>query len=184
MRPSDTALLIVDVQDRLAAVVRRSERIIWNCRRLLDAAEILNVRAAISEQLPDTLGATCEVLSSRVPEEAFAKSTFSCRSWGAKFSQWRDEGVERILLAGIETHVCIQQTALDLVAGGFQIYLAVDAVGTRHKIDHDVALRRMEAQGIVLTTAEAAMFEWCNEAGTDRFRAISKLAKESPPGRR
>ena len=86
-----------------------------------------------------------------------------------------------MLVCGIETHVCIQQTALDLAAAGFGVYVAVDAVGTRHAVDQETALRRMESAGIVLTTTEAAMFEWCSQAGTPEFKQISALAKESPP---
>jgi nicotinamidase-related amidase len=86
-----------------------------------------------------------------------------------------------VLLAGIETHVCIQQTALDLLAAGYQVYLAADAVAARHAIDHEIALRRMESSGVVLTTTEAAIFEWCEQAGTPEFRRISQLAKEAPP---
>ena len=84
-------------------------------------------------------------------------------------------------VCGIETHVCVAQTAFDLTAAGFGVYVAVDAVGARRGIDHETALRRMESAGIVLTTTEAAMFEWCRVAGTPEFKQISTLAKESPP---
>jgi hypothetical protein len=73
------------------------------------------------------------------------------------------------------------QTALDLVAAGFEPYIAVDAVGARYGIDHDTALRRMESAGVVLTTTEAAMFEWCRTAEAAEFKKISALAKEKPP---
>lgn len=183
MRADDTGVLIVDVQERVISAIRRGPVITWNCRRLLDAAGVLSVRVAVSEQSPEKLGSTCDELRERFDEPAFPKTAFSCRPWGAKFHQWQQEGVVRVLVAGIETHVCIQQTALDLLAAGFHVYVPVDAVGSRHKIDHDIGLRRMEAQGVVLTTTEAAMFEWCETAGTDEFRAISALAKESPPRR-
>ncbi len=86
-----------------------------------------------------------------------------------------------MLVCGIETHVCIMQTALDLAANGFEPYVAVDASGTRHSIDHETALRRMESAGVVLTTTEAAMFEWCRVAGTPEFKQLSALVKELPP---
>ena len=84
-------------------------------------------------------------------------------------------------MTGIETHVCVAQTALDLVADGWMVYVAVDAVGARHDVDHATALRRMEAAGVVLTSTEAAMFEWCRVAGTAEFKQISSLAKETGP---
>jgi isochorismate hydrolase len=86
-----------------------------------------------------------------------------------------------VLLCGIETHVCVGQTALDLLAAGFRVYIAVDAVAARSTLDHETALRRMESSGAVLTTTEAALFEWCIRAGTPEFRQISALAKELPP---
>ena len=86
-----------------------------------------------------------------------------------------------MLLCGVEAHVCVQQTVLDLMAAGFRVYVAVDAVGARHAIDHDTALSRMEATGATLTTTESAMFEWCEVAGTPEFKQISALVRESPP---
>ena len=100
---------------------------------------------------------------------------------GEIFERWRADGRYRVLVCGIETHVCVMQTALDLAAAGFEVYVAVDAVGARHAVDHETALRRMESAGVVLTTTEAAMFEWCRIAGTPEFKKISALAKEKPP---
>ena len=87
-----------------------------------------------------------------------------------------------MLLVGIETHVCVQNTALDLVNLDFRVFVAVDAVGSRYAIDHEVALRRMERAGVVLTTAEAAVFEWVGGAGHPQFKAISKLVQERMKG--
>jgi nicotinamidase-related amidase len=95
--------------------------------------------------------------------------------------KWRADSRYRIMLCGIETHVCVMQTALDLAAAGFEPYVAVDAVGSRYAIDYEFALRRMEASGVILTTTEAAMFEWCRTADRPEFKKISALAKESPP---
>jgi nicotinamidase-related amidase len=84
-----------------------------------------------------------------------------------------------VLVAGIEAHVCVQQTVLDLLAEGFRVYVAADAIGSRHAIDLDIALRRLEASGAVLTTTEAALFEWCEVAGTPEFKQISALVRET-----
>jgi len=86
-----------------------------------------------------------------------------------------------VLVCGIEAHVCVLQTALDLVATGFETYVAVDAVGARYSIDYETALRRMAVAGVVLTTTETAMFEWCQTADKPEFKKISALAKEKPP---
>src|SRR5690606_4366315 len=89
--------------------------------------------------------------------------------------------IRKVLLTGIEAHVCVGQTALDLLAQGYRVYIACDAVGSRRSIDRDVALRRLENAGVVVTTAEAAVFEWLMVAGTDDFRQVSALVKEPIP---
>jgi hypothetical protein len=182
MRPCDTGLLLIDAQERLLKVVPDAARIIWNCRRLLDGANILSVRTAVTEQYPERLGATEPCLAERIAAPAHAKLAFSAGACGELFSLWRAERVERVLLCGIETHVCVAQTAFDLLAAGYQVFVAADAVGTRWPIDHEVGLRRMEASGVVITTTEAAIFEWCERAGTPEFKLVSPLAKELPPG--
>jgi nicotinamidase-related amidase len=106
---------------------------------------------------------------------------FSACECGEIFDRWRGLGRFRVLVCGIETHVCVMQTALDLAVAGFEPYVAVDAIGARHAVDHEIAIRRMESAGVVLTTTEAAMFEWCRVAGTAEFKQISALVKESQP---
>ncbi len=178
MRPHDTGLLVVDVQERLLAVQADGERVAWNVRRLLDGAKILGVQSAATEQYPEKLGSTIPDLASRLSLAPVAKLAFSCRTCDEIFSAWRAAGIHRILVCGIETHVCVQQTVLDLLAAGFQVVVAADAVTARFVMDHEIALRRMEASGALLTTTEAALFEWCGEAGTEEFKAVSVLAKE------
>jgi nicotinamidase-related amidase len=181
MRANDTALLVVDMQERLLAAIPGANRIAWNCRRLIDGASILGVRTAVTEQNPEKLGPTAADLSAGVIEAPHAKLAFSCGACGDLFSAWQAAGIERVLLCGIETHVCVQQTAFDLLAAGYRVYVAADAVGARGAFDNEIALRRMESSGATITTTEAALFEWCERAGTDAFRKISALAKESGP---
>jgi nicotinamidase-related amidase len=119
-------------------------------------------------------------LQQRVPQ-AIVKLAFSGCQRGEIFEAWKNAARYRVLLCGLETHVCVLQTALDLAASGFTPYVAVDAVGTRHAVDHETALRRLELAGVILTTTEMAMFEWCRQAGTLEFKTISALAKEKPP---
>jgi nicotinamidase-related amidase len=180
MNRQDTALLVVDAQEKLLALVQSAVQVRWNIRRLLDAATVLSVPVAATEQYPEKLGPTASELLQRLGS-APGKLAFSACECGEIFERWRDDGRYRVLVCGIETHVCVQQTVLDLVAAGFEMYLAVDAVSARKSIDHETALRRMELAGAVLTTTEAAMFEWCRVAGTPEFKQISALVKESPP---
>jgi nicotinamidase-related amidase len=180
MNANDTGLLVVDAQEKLLAVVPASEQIVWNIRRLLDAAMALGVATAATEQYPEKLGPTPPEIRQRLDQRA-SKLTFSGAACGPSLAEWKADGRYRVLVTGIETHVCVAQTAFDLLADGWMVYVAVDAVGARRDVDHKTALRRMESAGIVLTTSEAAMFEWCRVAGTPEFKQISALAKETAP---
>jgi nicotinamidase-related amidase len=180
MSAEDSALLVVDAQVKLLEIIPQRARIVWNIRRLLDAADALRVPVAATEQYPDRLSPTVPELRERIGS-APNKMCFSACVCGEIFEAWRTDNRYRVLLCGIESHVCILQTALDLAAAGFEPYVAVDAVGSRYAIDYEIALRRMESAGITLTTAETAMFEWCRTADRLEFKKISALAKESPP---
>lgn len=180
MSAEDSALLIIDVQERLIPAMRAAARVVWNCRRLLDGATVLDVPVAATEQYPKGLGPTVAELRSRLPTPA-EKITFSCSSCGELFASLRAQNRHKILVAGIEAHVCVQQTVLDLLADGWTVFVAADAVSSRFELDEQFALRRMETAGAVLTTTEAALFEWCRQASGERFKQISRLAKESCP---
>jgi nicotinamidase-related amidase len=179
MSPADTALLVVDVQEKLMPLIPGAQQIVWNIRRLMDAAELLKVKLLATEQYPKGLGGTVAALAPRLGQIA-SKTAFSC--FGCDDTRRSiEDGVHKVLLVGIEAHVCIQQTALDLLSAGYRVYLAVDAIGARFELDREVALRRMESAGATLTTTEAAMFEWCEVAGTAEFKKISALVRELPP---
>jgi nicotinamidase-related amidase len=180
MSRGDTGLLVVDVQEKLLPLIPRHEVLVWNHRRLIDGAKILGLPVAATEQYPKGLGPTTPSLASLLPPIP-AKLAFSCGERGDVFEQFRARRVHKILVAGIETHVCVQQTVLDLLADGYRVYVAVDAVGSRHLLDHEVALRRMDSAGATLTTVEAALFEWCERAGSPEFKQISALVRESEP---
>jgi nicotinamidase-related amidase len=176
----DSALLVVDVQTKLVTAIGGYARLVWNIRRLIDGARVFDIPVAATEQYPQGLGHTTEELRALLPEMG-DKTTFSCGSCGEIFADFQQRDVSRILVVGIEAHVCVQQTSLDLLAAGYRVYIAVDAVGSRHSIDYEIALRRLEASGATLTTTESALFEWCETSGTPEFKKISDLVKESPP---
>ena len=180
MSRSDSALLVVDVQEKLVAAMGGAARILWNVRRLIDGAKLLGLPVVASEQYPQGLGPTVAVLAPRL-EQRPAKLAFSCRELAELFADLRQRNIEKLLVCGLETHICIQQTVLDLLADGWRVYVAVDAVQSRHDLDHQTALRRMESSGAVLTTTEAALLEWCQAAGTPEFKQISRIVRENAP---
>lgn len=180
MSRDETALLVVDVQERLLTAQPNGTTIVWNTRRLTEGAKALGVATAVTEQVPEKLGPTVAELAERLPEP-ITKRDFSAGACNELITELRDARVRHVVLAGIETHVCVAQTALDLLSAGFEPVLAVDAVCSRFEIDHATALRRLEASAITLTTTEAVLFEWCESAADPAFKAISSLAKETRP---
>ncbi|MGL4942729.1 MAG: hydrolase [Thermoguttaceae bacterium] len=177
MSPSRTVFLVVDLQERLVPVMAEPQRVVHNARRLVDAAKVFGVRTVVTEQYPKGLGHTVELLAVALADAPrFEKVSFSCLGTPEITASLAD--CDAVLLCGIETHVCVAQTAFDLLAQCYRVFLAVDAVGSRHETDHETALRRMEASGVTLTTTEAVFFEWCRSASHPAFKAISALAKE------
>jgi len=180
MSSDDTALLIVDAQEKLLRVIPHRDRLVWNLTRLLTGAEILQVPCVATEQYPEKLGATVRELQQFV-EPLAGKLTFSCCGQAEFVDQLKGIGVQKVVVAGIEAHVCVMQTSLDLLSEGYEVYVPVDAVGSRYEVDCVTAQRRMESSGATLVTTEMTLFEWCREAGTAQFKQISQLVRQSPP---
>ena len=180
MSATDSGLLVIDVQQKLISLIDRHARIIWNIRRLIDGAKLLGLPVLASEQYPQGLGPTAPELASRL-EHVFEKTAFSCGGCDALCKQLQSHERRKWLVCGIEAHVCIQQTVIDLLGEGLRIYIAVDAVGSRYKIDYETALRRLESSGATLTTVEAALFEWCQDSKEPAFKQISQLVREATP---
>lgn len=180
MSVGDTALLVVDIQEKLVPAIADHQRVVFNTRRLIDGAKVLGIPVVATEQYPKGLGRTVAPLVERLGPIP-SKLTFSCIGCPEIFTKLQDKGIHKILVTGIETHVCVQQTVLDLLNDGWRVYLAVDAVGSRYPLDRETALRRLDSSGAVLTTTEAALFEWCQVAGTPEFKEVSRLVREEMP---
>ena len=182
MSCGDTVLVVIDVQEKLVPLIPGFDRIVWNIGRLIDGCKILGVPVLGTEQYPKGLGGTVRELVDRTGPLT-AKLNFSCCACGEFWQQLAALDVPKVLLCGIEAHVCIQQTALDLLAAGYRVFLAVDSIGARFEIDYQTALRRMDSAGATLTTTESALFELCEVAGTPEFKQLSALVKLPPPSK-
>ena len=171
----NSRLLIVDVQEKLVPLIPVAQQLVRNCRRLLDGAKILSVPTFGTEQYPQGLGHMVSDLASRlgpVPD----KVCFSCvpvLAWGEAADLTDDR--DQVVVAGMEAHVCVMHTVLDLLAAGFRVHVPADAVASRGKLDWRVALERMAACGATVTTVEAVLLEWCQRAGTPQFKQVQKL---------
>ena len=184
MNAEDSAIVVVDVQEKLIPLISGHQRIVWNINRLLDGAALLGVKVRGTEQYPKGLGGTIEPLAMKIKAQANEipdKTMFSCRECNSTFESLSAAGVHNLLICGIESHICVAQSSLDLLSQGFNVFVCVDAVGARHAPDHETAMRRLESSGAVLTTTEAALFEWCEKAGSDEFKQISKLVQQEAP---
>lgn len=176
-----SALVIVDIQEKLLPKIIDHQRLLWNSSRAARGAQVVGVPVLLTEQYPKGLGGTVS------PLDSFS----SCRHEKTAFSvcgatSFREElgnmGIEQVVLCGIETHICVTQSALDLSANGFDVYVVVDAVGARHELDHLTALNRLRDEGVTLLTTETLLFEWSQDAMHERFAEIRALVMESPLG--
>jgi nicotinamidase-related amidase len=177
----EAGLLVIDVQEKLMVKIPGAAALERNIAFLIDGARLLDVPVVATEQYPKGLGPTVPELARRVPERP-DKLGFSCCAIPSVVDGFRLKGRSRIVLAGIESHVCVLNTALDLLAAEFRVYVAVDAVGSRFAIDHETALRRLERAGVVLTTVETALFEMVAGAQHPRFKEVSALVQERMKG--
>jgi nicotinamidase-related amidase len=186
--PLNSLVLVVDVQDKLLAAMPDAAGLIRDVAFLLDAAAILSVPVLATEQYPQGLGPTTAELAKRLPtglqSNVPAKVAFSCCGASGLLASIRATGRTHIVLVGMETHVCILQTALDLLAEGLQVVLPVDGVQSRFTLDRDTALRRLERAGATLSTVETTAFEWLGGADHPSFRAISKLVRTRDEAKR
>ncbi len=177
MSTADTAVLVIDVQEKLMPKIPDHAMLVRNIAFLLDAAKLLNIPAQATEQYPRGLGPTVPELAKYFSERP-DKVGFSSCAVPSVVENLHRAARPKVVLVGIETHVCVLNTALDLLAQDFRVYLAVDAIGARYRIDHDTALRRLEQAGAILTTGEGCVFEWLGGSSHPQFKAISLLVQE------
>jgi len=175
----NAALLVIDVQERINAVMADQGHL-PRIEVLVEACRGLEVPVVASEQYPQGLGATIESLAAALADTPVTKLAFSCIR--DEKSRWAVESCRRrqIVVTGIETHVCVLQTVLDLLAAGYQVHIPHDAVNSRRPADKEWALRRMEAAGAVITSTESALFELLERCDTDVFKIVAKLIKRIP----
>lgn len=174
---SHTALLIVDIQERIIKVMRKYEKLLENVTKLIEGAKILRIPIYYTEQYPKGLGCTVEIIRKELENEAEQKLTFSCIGVKGLFDQLKKSNINQVIVCGVESHVCVQQTVLDLLENGFQVNLPINGVSSRFKIDYKAAIKRMEKNGAEITTVESILFELLETSGTAEFKSISSLIK-------
>jgi nicotinamidase-related amidase len=182
MSANRSTLVVIDLQERLMPAIHAAGEVERRAAVLIEAARTLEVPVIATEQYPKGLGSTVPAIRAALPNDApiIAKLSFSAarsadflKAWGER----RAEGRDQVVLCGTETHVCVLQTAADLKAKGAEVFLCADAAGSRTEASKDAALRRLAALGIACVTTEMALFEWLEVAGTEQFKAVSRLIR-------
>ena len=171
-------LLIVDIQEKLAPAILQADEVIANTVKLIHAAKQLNVPILASEQYPKGLGRTVPALRELLPTETlFDKTHFSCLGEPGVADRLRQQQRQQIIICGMEAHVCVLQTAMDIKVAGFTTIVVADAVSSRRAESYEVGLARMRDAGVTIVTTEMVLFEWIGQAGTPEFKALLPLIK-------
>ncbi len=175
---TQAGLVVVDVQERLLPAIFDKERVLQNTLRLIQGAGILRVPVFATEQYRKGLGATVTEVAAAIPEFApMEKIAFSACGAAGFIPALRQKKVSEAILCGIEAHVCVSQTCLDLVDEGFRVFVAADAVSSRTPENYRIGLDRMRAAGAVIVSTEMVLFELLEQAGTAEFKQILALVK-------
>ena len=173
MNRRDCSLLVVDIQERLLPHIHDGEQVLAHALWLVEVARRVGVPVVFTEQNSDKLGATNPILTAAAGEPVpVEKLHFSAAS--GSLAHTEVERRPQVVVCGIESHVCVQQTALNLSRQGKQVFVVAEAVGSRRPADKQLALARMSAHGIDIVSREMAAFEWLEQAGTDLFREVSR----------
>jgi hypothetical protein len=175
----DASLLVIDVQDRINAVMTDQSHL-SRIEVLVEACRELEVPVLASEQYPQGLGPTVDSLAAILGDTPPGKLTFSCARDHGLRKAVEDSGRQQIIVTGIETHVCVLQTALDLTELGFEVHVPHDAVNSRRSADKEWALHRMAAAGATISATESALFELLERCDTADFKTVAKLIKRIP----
>jgi nicotinamidase-related amidase len=175
---SRAALAVIDVQEAFRPAVLDFDQVARNTAVLVQGARRLGLPVLVTEQYPDGLGHTVPEVAEHLDGiEALEKVSFSAVDADGFHSALRDTERDQVLLCGIEAHVCVNQTAEDLLAVGFEVHVATDAVSSRTEHNRDLGLHKMEASGANLTSVETALFELLRAAGTPEFKDVQRLIR-------
>ena len=177
LSPDRSAVLVIDVQERLAPAIPPIENVVWMIEVLLRSADLLSVPYAGTLQYPKGLGAFVSPLDEWLPD-AEEKLEFSAAACRRELDRWIADGRDQILVTGVETHICVLQTVMDLVAEGLRPVVVAEAVGARGGQEHELAIEQMRSMGVTITSVESILFQWLGTASHPQFKAISQIVKE------
>ena len=175
--PIKHALLLIDIQEKIIAPIYDKDLIIENIQKLLSAYQILEENIFVSEQNPLKLGKTIKNLLPKVSFIKIQKMDFSLASNKDLLDELFTKKITNLIICGFETHICIQQSVLELLQKGFEVLVISDAIGSRNNLDHEIALQRMLNKGAIITTTESIIFELCKTSDRKEFKEIRNIIK-------
>tara|TARA_Y100001968_G_scaffold323881_1_gene362273 strand:- start:163 stop:771 length:609 start_codon:yes stop_codon:yes gene_type:complete len=179
LKSAEHLLLIIDMQEKLMNVIPNKEKIISNTIKLIDAANTLNTPIFHTEQNPIKLGGTIQKIRELLSLNSFSKMSFSCMGCKDLTKKLKKYQIKNIIICGIEAHVCVLQTALDLIEQKYSVHIILDAISSRNSLDRDTAFQRLQAKGAILSTTETIIFEICKTSEREEFRQVSKIIKRT-----
>ncbi|WP_455257557.1 isochorismatase family protein [Peptoniphilus asaccharolyticus] len=176
LNKEDVLCLFVDVQDKLLSAMNNKEDVLKNTKILAQMAKIMNLDSIFTAQYPKGLGFNNEELKSFLPDaKEFPKKAFSCMMDEDFVEELKKKNKKQIILSGVEAHICVLLTARDLIAAGYEVFVASDAVGSRSDFNYKNSLEMLNEMGCVVTNTETIMFDLNSISGTDEFKAVQKL---------
>lgn len=177
LQREEALLFIIDIQERLVPVMKYKDQVINNTRILITAAKEMNFPILLTEQYPKGLGKTVDEIMELVDKDSiYEKNSFTAYTDDVK-EALKAFGKKKIILTGMETHVCVFQTVRDLIADGYEVYLVKDAVSSRTKENYLNGLDMIKSMGAVVTNTETAIFDLLKVSGTPEFKILSKMIK-------
>lgn len=179
LNKDDSVLIIIDIQERLAAVMKERERVIASTLHLIEAARLFKTPIIVTEQYPKGLGTTVKEIIEGLKDfyRPIEKMTFSCCREDAFVNTLRGIGRKKVIICGMETHVCVLQTCIDLLSMGYNVHVVKDGVCSRTEDNFMTGIEFMRSAGAVITCTETVLFQLIERAGTEEFKAISKRIK-------
>lgn len=178
LNKEDAVLLIIDIQERLVPAMKEKDTVVKNCQHLIELAKMYNIPVIVTEQYPKGLGKTVPELQSALAEyKPIEKSSFGCCGEPAFMTEIKKIGRKKVIVTGMETHVCVLQTVMGLLKDGFVPHLVKDAVCSRNEENRNVGIEFMRDAGAVVTCTETVLFQLLKAAGSEEFKKISQRIK-------
>lgn len=177
LNKEEALFLVIDIQEKLANIMDYKEQVVSNTRVLIEAGKLMDIPIIFTEQYPKGIGYTLEALKEGLDNpEVYEKNSFNAYLEDIK-NAIDAKKKKKIIISGMETHICVLQTARELIAAGYEVFIARDAVCSRTKDNFINGLEQMEHMGATITNTEAIVFDLLKVSGTPEFKALSKMIK-------